>query len=119
MGVTAVNSTGWGKSRFTVLSTGNTVYFVLFINYYIICHTNYCKLTFDRCPPPLYNPLQEGNARPNNNNDYLWVVSIEIISLLLLLLLLHLFLHPLLLLLLLLLIIIIVIIIIITVILSS
>ena len=37
--------TGWGKSRFTVVSTKNTEFILvlLFINYYIIFHISNCK----------------------------------------------------------------------------
>ena len=43
--------TGWGKSRFTVVSMWHTEFFLvlLFINYCIIFHRNNCKPTF--APP--------------------------------------------------------------------
>ena len=41
-------NTGWGKSRFTVVSTQNMQFILvlLFINYFIIFHTNNYKPTF-------------------------------------------------------------------------
>ena len=40
--------TGWSKSRFTVVTTWNTEFILplVFINYCLIFHANYCKPTF-------------------------------------------------------------------------
>ena len=45
-----------GQSRFTVVSAGNSLFFLLFIIYCIIFHMNNCKLTF--APPSSRNRIQ-------------------------------------------------------------